>query len=148
MTEKLENLFNLPDSEEPNKSIETEAKELITAANDISKEIATTQQEDKTDNELDKLADRAVESYEQLIDLGMNVESRFSAPIFDAASKMLGHAITAKLGKAQKKLKEAELKLRAIKANNSDTPSDPNNNTNIKATVYDRNDLINIIRNK
>ncbi len=70
----------------------------------------------------------------------MNVESRFAAPIFDAASKMLGHAVTAKLGKAQKKLKEAELALKAAKMKADMGVQD--DTTEITATVFDRNELI------
>lgn len=71
--------------------------------------------------------------------LGNNVEPRFSAPIFDSASKMLGHAITAKLGKAQKKLKETELKLKLIKQQATDNS---NLAISVDAKVWDRNDLI------
>ena len=70
----------------------------------------------------------------------MNVEARFSAPIFDSASKMLGHAVTAKLGKAQKKLKETELKMRLMKMQADKKPED--DTVNIEARVWDRNALI------
>jgi hypothetical protein len=136
MTEKLETLFNLPPS--PSK----EVSEALEAANDIENRLPA-QPEDSMDKELDQLADQAVESFENLQSLGMNVEARFSAPIFDAASKMLGHAITAKLGKVQKKLKQQELALRAeslamkkAAANGEDAPVE------IEAQVFDRNELL------
>ena len=101
------------------------------------------QPDDTMDKELDHLADQAMESFENLQSLGMNVEARFSAPIFDAASKMLGHAVTAKLGKVQKKLKQQELALRAESlalkkavSNKDDEPMD------ISAQVFDRNELL------
>ena len=72
--------------------------------------------------------------------LGMNVEARFSAPIFDSASKMLGHAVTAKLGKAQKKLKETELKMRLMKMEADKKPEE--GTVNVEARVWDRNELI------
>jgi hypothetical protein len=37
------------------------------------------------------------------MDLGFQVESRFSSEIFNSASSMLGHAITAKTAKINKK---------------------------------------------
>ena len=74
----------------------------------------------------------------------MNVEARFSAPIFDSASKMLGHAVTAKLGKAQKKLKEVELKMRLMKqqADEARKNGDDTSTVNVEAHVWDRNELI------
>jgi hypothetical protein len=45
------------------------------------------------------------ESYENLSDLGMNVDSRFAAELFAVAGTMLGHALTAKTTKLNKKLK-------------------------------------------
>jgi hypothetical protein len=81
-----------------------------------------------------------MESFENLMSLGMNVEARFSAPIFDSASKMLGHAVTAKLGKAQKKLKETELKMRLMKMEADKKPEE--GTVNVEARVWDRNELI------
>jgi hypothetical protein len=74
----------------------------------------------------------------------MNVEARFSAPIFDAASKMLGHAVTAKLGKVQKKLKQAELALKIEKMNYERNQDD--GGINVEAQVFDRNELLKTFR--
>lgn len=139
MTKQLENLFDLPPAPEENPS-----KELLDQADSISKDI-TSVDEDKTDGEIDALATKAVNSYEELMSLGMNVESRFSAPIFDAATKMLGHAINAKLGKAQKKLKEVELKMRAAKMG---LDKNDNDTSEITASVIDRNELIKSLKNQ
>jgi hypothetical protein len=46
------------------------------------------------------------------MDLGMQVDSRFSSEIFGVAGTMLGHAITAKTAKLNKKLKMIELQLK------------------------------------
>jgi hypothetical protein len=139
MTQKLEELFDLPPScsKEETQAMET----ALTMERSLLPEII----EDKTDKELDHLADQAVESFENLQSLGMNVEARFSAPIFDAASKMLGHAITAKLGKVQKQLKQQELALRAESL--AMKKSTANGSTGeeameITAQVFDRNELL------
>jgi hypothetical protein len=137
MTEKLEQLFDLPEIDHKHAT-----KEVLAQATEISNQIKTTD-EDKTDREIDDLTARAVDSYENLMNLGMNTEARFSAPIFDVASKMLGHAITAKLGKAQKKLKEAEIKLKAAKMAETQTMDGA---TEITAVAYDRNELIKSLR--
>jgi hypothetical protein len=68
-----------------------------------------------SDRELDELADLAKQSYQDLSDLGMNVDSRYSAELFAVASTMLGHALTAKTTKLQKKLKMIDLQLRKLK---------------------------------
>jgi hypothetical protein len=64
------------------------------------------------DIEIDDLANLATSSYKDLMDLGMQVDSRYSSEIFSVASNMLGHAITAKTAKMTKKLKMIELQLK------------------------------------
>ena len=64
-----------------------------------------------SDLELDKLSVEAEESYKNLMDLGMNVDSRYSGRIFEVASTMLRNAIDAKSSKIDKKLKMVELQL-------------------------------------
>ena len=61
---------------------------------------------------MDDLANLAQNSYKDLMDLGMQVDSRYSSEIFGVAGTMLGHAITAKTAKVQKKLKMIELQLK------------------------------------
>ena len=139
MTKKLEELFNLPEVSMEDVSKE-DIKQALTVASDIDS-ILPSEPDNKTDRELDELTDKAMESFENLMSLGMNVEARFSAPIFDSASKMLGHAVTAKLGKAQKKLKETELKMRLMKMEMDKKPEE-SATVNVEARVWDRNELI------
>jgi hypothetical protein len=135
MTKQLEKVFDLPDM------TKEEMEQALEVADDISREMRAVTADDGLDKEIDDIAAKAMSSYEDLMNLGMNVEARFAAPIFDSASKMIGHAVTAKLGKAQKKLKEAELKLKAIKMGEADRNSDTSPHE-ITATVWDRNQLI------
>lgn len=67
---------------------------------------------EEADSELDELARMATDSYKDLVDLGLQVESRFSSEIFNAASGFLGHAITAKTAKINKKLKMLDMQLK------------------------------------
>jgi len=140
MTRKLEELFDLPEISTEDVTKE-DIKQALTAANDIELALPT-EPENRTDVELDDLTNRAMESFDNLMSLGMNVEARFSAPIFDSASKMLGHAVTAKLGKAQKKLKETELKMRLMKQQASEKKDEGNGAIQVEAHVWDRNELI------
>lgn len=135
MTKQLEKVFDLPDM------TKEEMEDALEIADNVTREMRAIDPkgDDVLDNEIDDIASRAMNSYDDLMNLGMNVEARFAAPIFDSASKMLGHAVTAKLGKAQKKLKEAEIKLKAIKMGEMDREGDTQE---ITATVWDRNQLI------
>jgi len=67
------------------------------------------------DRELDDLANMAKESYDNLMDLGMQVDSRYASEIFNVAGTMLGHAITAKTAKLNKKLKMVDLQMKKLK---------------------------------
>jgi hypothetical protein len=138
MSKKLEQLFDLPEVSSGDYSKE-DIKQALTTADAIESTLPT-EPENTTDRELDDLSNRAMESFDNLMSLGMNVEPRFSAPIFDSASKMLGHAVTAKLGKAQKKLKETELKMRLMKQQADKAQDDPA--IAVEARVWDRNELI------
>ena len=64
------------------------------------------------DDEMDSLATLAQDSYKDLMDLGMQVDSRYASEIFNVAGTMLGHAITAKTAKLNKKLKMIDLQLK------------------------------------
>ena len=65
-----------------------------------------------SDQEMDDIANLAKDTFKDLMDLGMNVDSRWASDIFGVASTMLGHAITAKTAKLNKKLKMVDLQLK------------------------------------
>ena len=67
------------------------------------------------DDELDLLAKKATQAYDDLMDLGMNVEAQYSSRIFEVAKGMLSNAITAKTAKLDKKIKIVELQLKKAK---------------------------------
>jgi hypothetical protein len=155
MTKKLEELFNLDDKQinVVPKSINeelvekaTEVKTLdesIEAVNQITKNLPQISElNDLNDNELDNLASKAEKAYDDLMDLGMNVEVRYSGRIFEVASSMMGNAITAKAAKIDKKLKAIDLQLKKYKID-KDNNEDPNDVINGQGYVItDRNELI------
>ena len=119
MTKKLNELFDLPeDSNDMGLTIPIpiNAQEVTTEAmNNLEKiEQALPQVRglEAADGEMDELASLATSSYKDLMDLGMQVDSRFASEIFNSASSMLGHAITAKTAKINKKLKMLDLQLK------------------------------------
>ena len=140
MTKKLEELFQLSSNETEDKDVELplETKEVTeTALNNLEKiENALPQVRglEVADHEMDDLADLAKNSYKDLMDLGMQVDSRFSAEIFNSAGTMLNHAITAKTAKINKKLKMIELQLKKQKLDQEN--NDIDNSINIPGNGY------------
>ena len=118
MTKRLEELFELPQNEIDNLSrpIPENADLVTTTALDnltkIEEALPQVRGLEAADGEMDELASMATNSYKDLMDLGMQVDSRFASEIFNSASSMLGHAITAKTAKLNKKLKMIELQLK------------------------------------
>jgi hypothetical protein len=70
---------------------------------------------DATDQEMDEIAKMAIDQANEMISLGMNVDPRFSGVILQTASQMMGHAITAKTAKIDRKLKTIQLQLQKAK---------------------------------
>lgn len=161
MTKKLEELFNLeeqdkePNIEEP-KEVETsviKAEEMeaeiksvdqsYQAIQNITKELPAVKELDHLgEKDLDHLADKAEKAYDDLMDLGMNVEVRYSGRIFEVASSMLKNAVDAKSAKIDKKLKAVDLQMRKLKLD-QDSPEDPNEIVNGSGYVMlDRNELM------
>jgi hypothetical protein len=155
MTKKLEELFNLDDKQiniVP-KSINEELVEKATEVKTLDESIEAVNQitrnlpqiaelNDLNDNELDNLAAKAEQAYDDLMDLGMNVEVRYASRIFEVASSMMGNAITAKSTKIDKKLKAIDIQLKKYKID-KDNNEDPNDVINGQGYVItDRNELI------
>lgn len=144
---KLEALFDLPpaqdDAQDQQTELPTTATDLIKIDETIDKIEAALPQVrglESTDKEMDELADLAVTGYKDLTDLGMQVDSRFAAEIFGVASNMLGHAITAKTAKLDKKLKMIDLQLKKARLDqqNTDDPATPQ----AQGMVLNRNELL------
>ena len=122
MTRKLEELFDLPpsaaeiDAEVPAISVNRALlAELDSTIDKIDNALPAVRGLDATDTEMDELSDMAEGSYKDLMDLGMQVDSRFASEIFSVASNMLGHAITAKTAKLDKKLKMIDLQMKKMR---------------------------------
>ena len=124
MTRKLEELFDLPPSgseSDPTESTATaeqtrsQLAEINATIDKIDAALPTVRDLETGDRELDDLASKAQETFDDLMDLGMQVDSRYSAEIFAVAGTMLGHALTAKTAKLNKKLKMVDLQLKKMK---------------------------------
>ncbi len=102
---------------------------------------------DLADNEFDALAQRATDAYDDLMDLGMNVEARYSSRIFEVAGGMLKNAIDAKSAKIDKKLKMIELQLKKQKLDQDTAGDDSVTLQGDGYIVTDRNSLLEKLKN-
>ena len=132
MTRKLEELFDLPPSDkEINLAVPAleENRNTIVALDQaidkIDAALPAVRGLESTDTEMDELAGLATSSYKDLMDLGMQVDSRFASEIFSVASNMLGHAITAKTAKLDKKLKMIDLQMKKVRLDQQQADKDP-----------------------
>jgi hypothetical protein len=152
MTRKLSELFDLPpttdeiDTAIPDLPASRETLQALdTAIDKIDNALPAVRGLDSTDTEMDELSDLAKGSYKDLMDLGMQVDSRFASEIFGVASNMLGHAITAKTAKLDKKLKMIDLQLKKMRLDQTAKP-DSDDGTGLVQTaqgvVLSRNDLL------
>ena len=102
---------------------------------------------DISDAELDSLALKAEQAYDDLMDLGMNVEARYGARMFEVAAQMMNAAINAKSAKIDKKLKMVDLQLKklAIEKKNSSSQNDTVEGEGY--IITDRNSLLEKLKN-
>lgn len=151
MTRKLEELFNIPSNdgdidspdEQSGDDIEKNLPilpETLAAIDKIEQALPAVRGLEASDTEMDNLATKATESFDNLMDLGMQVDSRYASEIFAVASQMLGHAITAKTAKMNKKLKMIDLQLK--KARLDQVESTGSTLPNAEGRVLDRNELL------
>ena len=156
MTKKLEDLFELPqeDIESLARPIPENAQLITTDALDtlskIEEALPQVRGLEAADGEMDELANMATSSYKDLMDLGMQVDSRFASEIFNSASSMLGHAITDKTAKINKKLKMLDLQLKKAALDHKTLDK----NEEVQATplgeghTLDRNELLKMLSKK
>ena len=110
MTKKLEEILDIAPSKEPiapvpniqvpaTISLEEKLEEFDKIASALPRVKGLG---DISDAELDSLAAKAEEAYDDIMDLAMQVEPKYSARMFEVATGMLSAAITAKTNKIDK----------------------------------------------
>ena len=158
MTKKLEELLDLPDSKEIIEQAETQEQDQkqheIERQQETMRDIAEFDKiasalpsvkglGDKADAELNEIADKAMTAYDDLMDLGMNVESRYSGRIFETAGGLLKTSLDAKVAKLDKKLKMIELQLKKEKMDRDGNKNNEGDIVNGEGyVVTDRNSLL------
>lgn len=153
MTKKLEQLFDMAPSEEAyigptQESVKEQVKpidlqEKLEEFDKIASALPRVKGlGDMADGELDALAAKAEQAYDDLMDLGMNVDVRYGARMFEVAANMMNAAIQAKSAKIDKKLKMVDLQLKKLAI---DKKHSADSNTTMDAEGYvitDRNSLL------
>jgi hypothetical protein len=126
MTKKLEELFDVAPADElditaDENSAVVEAvtaqdlpqiQTALTNVDKIDAALPSVRELDTSDKEMDDIAALAQDTFKDLMDLGMNVEARFSGEIFSNAARMLDTALSAKSAKINKKLRMVDLQLK------------------------------------
>jgi hypothetical protein len=157
MTKKLETLLNINPTEEP---------ELVTAPKvETSSAVINLQHNleefDKissalpkveglgnmSDTELDNLASKAETAFDDLMDLGMNVEAKYGSRMFEVAGNMLKTAVEAKSAKIDKKLKMVELQLKKLAIDKKNNESSEDTVEGQGYIITDRNSLLEKLKN-
>ena len=86
-------------------------------------------------------------AYDDLMDLGMNVESRYSGRVFEVAGNMLKTSLDAKTAKLDKKLKMIELQLKKEKQDKDSNGIEGDVISGQGYVVTDRNSLLEKLKN-
>ena len=103
---------------------------------------------DMADVELDALAIKAEKAYDDLMDLGMQVDARHGTRMFEVAAQMMNAAIQAKTNKIDKKLKMVDLQLKKLAIAKKHGNDDGNNAIEGEGYILtDRNSILEKLKN-
>ncbi len=158
MTKKLSELFDLPQSDDKQnedvieqQQVQEITQDTLSTLEKIENALPQVRGLEASDTEMDELAQLATDSYKDLMDLGMQVDSRFASEIFNSASSFLGHAITSKTAKINKKLKMLDLQMKklALEQKTQSKTEEIENTPLGEGSLVDRNELLKqILANK
>ena len=124
MTKKLEETFNIAPEEASEEEIQdetptieesTDLAELLNADIEIAERIddalPMVSDLNQHDREMDDIHQKALDTFKDLVELGMNVEVHAGAKLLETANAMLKTAMEAKDSKVDRKLKMINLQL-------------------------------------
>lgn len=155
---KLEEFFNLPPADaaieeeievvKPKEEIMVEAttiRSALTTAEKVDLALPTVEGLETHDAEMDNIAKKAVDTFNDLISLGSNVPDMHAGKIYEVAGQMLKTALDAKNSKADKKLKMIELQLKKVRSEQIDFDLGTGNARVPNGAEFDRNELLKLI---
>lgn len=158
MTRKLEEEFNLPPMDEVLANSETvptvqETKaeiEVINHGLSVAEKINDAFREirglETHESEMDDVAEKAIDSYTQLMNLGMNVSDMAAGKVFSEASNMLKIALEAKDAKTKAKLQQLDLMMKKARLDKMKNQNGGDDGDVKSSAVYDRNELLRIMK--
>ncbi len=162
MTKKLEETFNIKPAEEKVEKNEEEtpsieeSKELpeilyaeLKTTEKIDEALPLVQDLNQHDKEMDDIHQKALDAFNDLLQLGMNVEIHAGAKLLETANQMLKTAMEAKDSKVDRKLKMINLQLQKAKLDHKVVTSkgDGLELESDGAVIIDRNELLKRIDN-
>lgn len=155
MTKKIEEFFNLPplESTEP-EDADLRTSSLISQANDIYAQFSVAEKIDHAlptvvdleqhDDDMDSIAKKAIQSYQDLVNLGLNVPDVHAGKIYEVAGQMLKTAMEAKNAKADRKLRMIELQLKKMRIDQNE----PEAGNRKSSSEFDRNEILKLLVSK
>ena len=163
MTKKLEDLFNIgPVDDESETELvesdfdddivevdaETEIME-ITEAMEISNRINSALEEvrgmEEHDGEMDEIEQKALDNFDQLMSLGMNLTDMAAGPVFGSATQMLKVALEARDSKVTRKLNQVDMMIKKANLDHRKDTAKAGETQQIQPNVYDRNELLKML---
>jgi hypothetical protein len=159
MTKKLEEEFGLPPIKDvlPDAQQEyngnafnavatiDEVQEAISISEKIDNALSEVRGMEVHDGEMDAIAVEAMQSYQQLMTLGMNMTDMAAGQVFNNAANMLKIALEAKDSKVQRKLKQIDLMLKKARVDQTDKKLAGTEEEEINSTTFDRNELLKML---
>lgn len=159
MTKKLEEEFGLPPIEDVLPDAQEEANdeafsavatidevhEAITISEKIDNALAEVRGMEVHDSEMDAIAVEAMQSYQQLMSLGMNMTDMAAGQVFNNAANMLKIALEAKDSKVNRKLKQIDLMLKKARVDQTAKKLSDSDAEEISSSTFDRNELLKML---
>ena len=164
MTKKLEELFNIPSMDtEPDTDLvepdfdeeevievdtETEIMEISEAmelATRINTALAEVRGMEEHDGEMDEIAQKALDNFDQLMSLGMNLTDMAAGPVFSSATQMLKVALEARDSKVSRKLKQVDMMIKKANLDHRKDTAKGGDAQQVQPNVYDRNELLKML---
>lgn len=155
VTKNLQDFFNIPQPlqvEEVQVENKKTKEQLMVEATEIYNSMTTVEKVDQAlpvvvgldshEVEMDEIASKAINTFNDLVALGGNVPDIHAGKIFEVAGQMLKTALDAKNAKAEKKLRMIELQLKKIRSEQTDPDPETKNKGGIE---FDRNQLLKYI---
>ena len=161
MTRKLEETFGMiPDDDETDATADDtptaeESNDIMLALNESIEEtdkidaaLPSVNDLNDHDKDMDEIHRKAMDAFQDLFDLGMNVEIHAGAKVLETANQMLKTAMEAKDSKVDRKLRMISLQLQkarldhAVEKEESKNKNDGDEIESEGKVVLDRNELL------